>query len=357
MQQPVLSLHQIGKQFPRSQVPALAHVTLDLNKGDLLGILGPSGCGKTTLLRVIAGFETPKTGTIVLQGQRVSGPGVWVPPEQRGIGLVFQDYALFPHLSVLDNILFGLKQGRKKTKHHQDECYQRALAVLALVDLQGLQDRYPHELSGGQQQRVALARALAPQPSLILLDEPLSNLDVQVRHYLRDEIRSILKETQTTAIFVTHDQQEALAISDWVAVMHQGQIEQFGPPEEIYYHPRSRFVAEFVTQANFVPAQRQGLHWQTEVGSFTLLGDSEAGDHGNSDRGELMIRQEDLVIQPDPDGPVMVRQCQFLGREYRYCLIAASGRELHARSPVKLPVGSKVRLAPDQLYQFFKVPA
>ncbi len=353
-QVPTLSLRHVTKRFANADSPTLSDISFELARGDLLGILGPSGCGKTTLLRVIAGFEKPEAGTLKVGDQVVVGPKCWIPPEQRGIGLVFQDYALFPHLTVMDNILFGLKQQEKaRTQGSLSRCQARAREVLELVDLAGFEVRFPHELSGGQQQRVALARALAPRPSLILLDEPLSNLDAQVRHYLRDEIRTILKETETTAIFVTHDQQEALAISDWVAVMHQGHVEQLGQPEDIYRQPASRFVAEFVTQANFLPAQRRDHQWLTEVGSFAAHGEA-----ATVERGELMIRQEDLKLEPDPEGSVVVRQCQFLGREYRYCLIAESGRELHARSFTKFPIGSRVRLgAVGQQYRVFGVPA
>ncbi|NJK62825.1 MAG: ABC transporter ATP-binding protein [Synechococcaceae cyanobacterium SM2_3_1] len=342
----LLTLRQVSKNFPHCPHPALDQVSLELQQGDLLGVLGPSGCGKTTLLRLIAGFEQPDQGTLELNGRQVASPQFSLPPEQRGIGLVFQDYALFPHLTVLENILFGLRPFRN---HSKAAATVRAREVLNLVGLEIFKDRYPHQLSGGQQQRVALARALAPQPQLILLDEPLSNLDVQVRHYLRDEIRNILKDTDTTAIFVTHDQEEALAISDYVAVMQRGRIEQLASPELIYREPASRFVAEFVTQANFLSARRQGTVWETELGSFPLQEIKQDGE-----RVHLMIRQEDLLMQPDPQGEVQIRACQFLGREYRYCLLAESGREYHVRSQDKLPVGSRVRLkVAEQGYRIF----
>ncbi|MCA1994960.1 MAG: ABC transporter ATP-binding protein, partial [Coleofasciculus sp. S288] len=203
----ILHLEGVTKQFEQTTTPAVANVTLTLHQGDLIGLLGPSGCGKTTLLRIVAGFEQPQLGTVVLAGRPVAGSGYWVPPEQRDTGMVFQDYALFPHLSVAENVAFGLKKRKeRKTGVSVKENTQEAIA---LVGLAGLEKRYPHELSGGQQQRVALARALAPRPAMILLDEPLSNLDVQERLRLRQEVRSILKETRTSAIFVTHDQEEA----------------------------------------------------------------------------------------------------------------------------------------------------
>ncbi|PSO71316.1 MAG: ABC transporter ATP-binding protein [Cyanobacteria bacterium QS_1_48_34] len=338
-QSSIIHLEGVTKQFSRNASPAVDAVTLTLQQGDLLGLLGPSGCGKTTLLRLVAGFERRLSGTIEIAEKRVAGSGNWVPPERRDVGMVFQDYALFPHLSVAKNVAFGLRDTSKK---FSNELRKRVKEALALVRLEGLEDRYPHELSGGQQQRVSLARALAPRPSLILLDEPLSNLDVQVRLRLRQELRDILKAAVTSAIFVTHDQEEALSISDYVAVMWKGQIEQFGTPEEIYTEPASRFVAEFVTQANFLPARRSGEVWETEVGDFHL-------NHGaaNSDEAELMIRQEDLLLIPDDNASVVIRDRQFLGREHRYCLHTPSGRELIARTlnQTALPVGTRVQVA------------
>jgi len=285
-------------------------------------------------------FEQPQAGYVALAGRPVAGGGYWVPPEKRDVGIIFQDYALFPHLTVAQNIAFGLQQGRlKKSSSVQTPVNE----VLALVGLEGLQKRYPHQLSGGQQQRVALARALAPAPALILLDEPLSNLDVQVRLRLREEIRKILKTSGTTGIFVTHDREEAMAIADWVGVMRQGRLEQLGTPEEVYQQPGTRFVAEFVTQANFIPARRRGQLWETEVGSFEVKTVREA----DFDIGDLMIRQEDLILKPDEEGKVAIADRQFLGREYHYSLVTASGRELKARATGSspLPVGTKVQLA------------
>jgi iron(III) transport system ATP-binding protein len=337
----ILRLEQINKHFPSNSQPAVAQVSFTLNQGELLGLLGPSGCGKTTLLRIIAGFEQPSSGIIELAGKQVNGLGCWLPPEKRNTGMVFQDYALFPHLTIAENIAFGL--GKKTLPLTKREIKERVSEVLALVGLTGLEKRYPHELSGGQQQRIALARAIAPEPALILLDEPLSNLDVQVRQRLRHEIRRILKQSNTTAIFVTHDQEEALAISDQIVVMRHGKIEQIGTPEEIYIQPASRFVAEFVTHANFLPAMRQGNYWQTELGKFEIKPSMGI----KLDLGELMIREEELQLYPDDNAPVVVSDRQFLGREYRYCLQTASGQRLHARNPAipPLPVGTKVQLS------------
>lgn len=341
----ILRLEHVTKHYSKNAFPAVNQVSFSLQQGDILGLLGSSGCGKTTLLRMVAGFERPEQGSIRLNDEQVAASGVWLPPEKRDVGMVFQDYALFPHLTIAKNVAFGLvNQGRKGARRFSSQQIQDLTNdAIALVGLKGFEQRFPHELSGGQQQRVALARALAPRPSLILLDEPLSNLDVQVRLRLREEIRTVLKTTGTSAIFVTHDQEEALSISDWVAVMKQGQIEQFGRPETIYQEPGSRFVAEFVTQANFLPATFNGSTWKTEVGTFI----SQTLEPMSSDKADLMIRQEDLQIEPDDEAPVVIRDRQFLGREHRYCLITPSGQELHAlsTSPRLIPVGARVRLA------------
>jgi iron(III) transport system ATP-binding protein len=245
------------------------------------------------------------------------------------VGVVFQDYALFPHLSVLDNVGFGLKVLARRGKLAAAHIREEAQRAIALVGLAGYEKRFPHELSGGQQQRVALARAIAPRPSLILLDEPFSNLDVQVRLYLRQEVRDILRSVGASGVFVTHDQEEALSIADWVAVMRRGRVEQWGTPEEIYRHPQSRFVAGFVTQANFLPAERHGDLWKTILGSFPVEpnGDPTA-------IAEVMVRQEALTLHPDPAGNWVVRDRQFLGREYRYTLTTATGERLYARTGI-----------------------
>jgi iron(III) transport system ATP-binding protein len=331
---PILQLHQVTCQYSRHVQPAVCSVSLSLQPGDLLALLGPSGCGKTTLLRLIAGFERPQNGTVDIAEQRVAGEGQWIAPEQRGVGMVFQDYALFPHLTVRQNIGFGLNDHPRQRGRIKD--------VLEIVRLEGLEGRYPHQLSGGQQQRVALARALAPNPSLILLDEPLSNLDVQVRLRLRQELRTILKTAGASAVFVTHDQEEALSIADQVAVMCQGCLEQIGTPEQLYQQPASCFVAEFVTQANLFTAQRLGKVWQTELGEIPTT-----PNHGDLDRAELMMRQEDLVLTPDHASSIVIGDRQFLGREYSYVLHLPSGRSVIARTPVTtcLAVNTPVQVA------------
>lgn len=351
----ILHLKNITKTYnsksDKRDVLVLDNVSITLEHGELLGLLGPSGCGKTTLLRVIAGFESISLGTVEIAGKIVCTNCDAVAAEKRNTGMVFQDYALFPHLTVEENIAFGLRNTSSKPiknvfahgKKLNQQVKQRVEEVLDLVGLLGLQKRYPHQLSGGQQQRISLARALAPQPALILLDEPLSNLDVQVRHRLRSEIRAILKAAGTSAIFVTHDREEALAISDKIAVMRSGRIEQIGTPEEIYLNPQSRFVGEFVTQANFIPASKKGGVWVTELGEVKIGKNSleTANEHG-----ELMLRQEDITLTCDRSSKISVIERQFLGREYHYCVETPSGKRIYVRTDLSnaIAVGAKVNL-------------
>ena len=339
----VLQLQDVTRQYPQQSVPAINQISLQLHRGELLALLGPSGCGKTTLLRTIAGFETPDRGWIALGQQSVCGQGVTVPPERRDVGIVFQDYALFPHLCVIDNVSFGLKHLSRHRRMPNGQIRTLAQEAIQLVGLAGLERRYPHELSGGQQQRVALARALAPRPSLVLLDEPFSNLDVQVRLYLRQEVRNILKGVGASGIFVTHDQQEALAIADRVAVMRDGQIEQLASPEEIYEQPASRFIADFVTQANFLEAQWSPEGWQTALGIM----DTAMIHPTDATQGTLMLRQEDLclkAVESESESVVVVCDREFLGREYKYTLTHPTLGNLQARTPLKFATGDTVQV-------------
>ncbi len=245
-----LRLENVVKTFPprggAGEVTAVAGVSLSIEKGKLVTLLGPSGCGKTITLRLIGGFEFPTSGRIVLDGEEISG----LAPHMRGMAMVFQSYAIFPHLNVFENIAYGLHV----QKRPKGEIEERVRKVMELVELTGLERRAPNQLSGGQQQRVALARALVMEPKVLLLDEPLSNLDAKLREQMRTEIRRIQQALHITSVYVTHDQVEAMTLSDHIVVMNQGAIEQSGTPEQIYRHPRSRFVANFIGRANFIPA-------------------------------------------------------------------------------------------------------
>lgn len=346
---PVLSCRNITKRFDQAAAAAVSDVSFELYQGELMGLLGPSGCGKTTLLRIMAGFERPQIGEIALSNQQVCSRQLWLPPEKRQVGVVFQDYALFPHLNVIENVAFGLKQLCRRGELPKKKIQDLAAESIGLVGLSGMEKRYPHALSGGQQQRVALARALAPRPPLILMDEPFSNLDVQVRLRLRQEVRDILKNVGASGIFVTHDQEEALAIADKVAVMNEGQLMQLDSPEAIYQSPKSRFVAEFVTQANFLPAVRVADGWQTKLGVLKLEPVLASGVLSSETEGDLMIAQEDVKIAPDEQGTLLVQGRQFLGREYQYSLIMVDGKALEVRSPVsvRLAVGDRVSVRVD----------
>ena len=260
---PVLSLHEVSKSF-QIGVPVLQQVSLQVETGTTVCLLGPSGCGKTTLLRLVAGFEEPDAGTIYLIKRLVSRPGLMVPPEKRQIGMVFQDFALFPHMTIGQNIQFGLFRWPVAWRR------ARLNEMLQLVGLEGLAARYPHELSGGQQQRVALARALAPNPQLLLLDEPFSNLDVNLRQQLREEVQAILAQAGITTLLVTHDQEEALSLADALAVIDDGRIVQYATPDEVIRRPRTRFVAEFLALGHFLAGEIRHDCIATEMGKFRL---------------------------------------------------------------------------------------
>ncbi|HET7666357.1 MAG TPA: ABC transporter ATP-binding protein [Mycobacterium sp.] len=280
-------------------VKALDGLSLHIEPGELVALLGPSGCGKTTALRILAGLDEATSGTVWVGGRDVSN----VPANKRDMGMVFQAYSLFPHLTVLDNVAFGLKM-RGKAK---GERISRASDMLDLVGLSAHKHKYASELSGGQQQRVALARALAIQPRVLLLDEPLSALDAKVRTQLRDEIRRVQLEVGTTTLFVTHDQEEALAVADRVGVMSQGKLEQLAAPAELYAKPATPFVAEFVGLNNKVPAEVSG-------GQAHLLGTSvPALDGSVAGRGLAMVRPESVTIVADPAGTASISSVAFLG--------------------------------------------
>src|ERR687896_1095426 len=287
----------VTKRF--GAVTAVRHAELCVRRGEFLTLLGPSGCGKTTLLRLIAGFERPDGGEVWVDERLVAGPGAWTGPERRRVGFVFQDYALFPHQTVAENVGFGLARRERK---------RRRADVLELVGLAGYEQRYPHELSGGQQQRVALARALAPSPSLVLLDEPWSNIDPLLRHSMRDELGAILRAAGVTVLLVTHDREEAFSIADRIALVLDGAIVQAGTAEEVYYDPSDPWAASFGGSGNLVPGlARDGLV-ETLLGSFRIAN----GGATRQGRVRALIRPELLELEPDPDGTAEV-----VGREFR----------------------------------------
>ena len=315
-----LSIRNLSKIFRgrQDQVRALDDVSLDIREGELFTFLGPSGCGKTTTLRCIAGFEKPTGGAIDFLGRDFTS----IPPFRRNIGMVFQSYALFPHLSIFENVAYGLRI-RKLSRREIEERVNR---IIALVGLEATQKRKPSELSGGQQQRIALARALVYDPQLLLLDEPLSNLDAKLRVYMREEIRRIQQQAKVTTIYVTHDQEEALSISDRIAVMHAGKVSQIGSPDEIYENPVSIRVADFIGQANFLACSARGdgdpvltfrsneeITFKNSSGNIRSFRDSE---------GILFVRPEQMEVAAEPDHPNSLRGevkvILYLGSVVRY---------------------------------------
>jgi iron(III) transport system ATP-binding protein len=318
--EPVIALRGLTKRF--GDLVAVEDLDLEVAQGEIMGILGPSGCGKTTTLRLIAGFEEPNRGSVWLNGQRVAGEGSWRPPEKRAVGVVFQDYALFPHLNVAANVSFGLQRVPRSERK------ARLNQMLEVVGLTGLEKRYPHQLSGGQRQRVALARALAPLPVVLLLDEPFSNLDAEMRGEVRLEVRSILKRLGATAVFVTHDQEEAFVFADCVAVMNNGRLEQVDHPEALYNRPATRFVADFVGHGNFLPATLANGLAQTELGEVRIDGGSVEGS------ARILVRPHDIALFAARNGrTLVVRERRFLGSEVEYVLELPSGRTIISHQP------------------------
>ena len=322
MSKNALEIRDLSKQFEPDQAPAVYNVSLSLERGEILALVGPSGCGKTTTLRLIAGFEQPDTGSVILGERTVAGNGYFIPPERRGIGMVFQDHALFPHLTVYENVAFGLsKQPKELIEEHTH-------GMLALLGLDRLGKRYPHEISGGERQRVALARALAPQPIVLLLDEPFSSLDADLRIQIRGEVREILKSIGASAIFVTHDQEEALFMGDRLAVFNQGHLEQVATPEEIFHSPNTHFVAEFMGQTDFISGEVNAEGVQTEIGLLDQHLELPLGTHV-----EIGIRADDIAMQAHPAGESTVISRQFKGAMNIYSLRLPSGKTVHAYQP------------------------
>lgn len=339
-----LELEGIFRRF--ANVSALADVSLSVRRGEVVCLVGQSGCGKSTLLRVIAGVERPDQGRVMLDGREISGPETHVEPEERNIGFMFQDYALFPHLSVTDNIMFGLKRLDRRTAR------ERCAAIIERLGLERLADRFPHMLSGGEQQRVALARALAPQPQILLMDEPFSNLDRGLRDGIRNDTISVLRELGTTVIMVTHDPEEALSTGDRVVLMRSGEIVQAGTGSDLYDRPSSAYAAEFFCAFNKI----QGACWNGFA--ETPLGRFHAPGFADGDTATVYIRPQCLRVNCDGDGvDCTVVDCSLMGEiEQVRLAVAALSEPLKIRSTdrQRLNAGDKARVsvAADEVFVF-----
>lgn len=332
MPETMVRCHQLYKSFGEAVI--VNNVTFTVGTGQILALLGPSGCGKTTTLRLIAGFEQLDSGWIEIAGKTVADDQTHMPPEKRRVGMVFQDYAIFPHLNVEQNVAFGLNKAR--------DMRERTEAMLDLVGLLGIGGQMPHELSGGQQQRVALARALALEPAVLLLDEPFSNLDTALRAQVRAEVRELLKRSHATAIFVTHDQEEAMSIGDRVAVMNKGRIEQIGTPETIFHRPATRFVAEFMGQSDFIPGTVSERGIETALGLLPQMVDLPSGSVV-----DVLVRPDDVAVEESENGNGNIRVRQFVGIANVYHLRLDSGLTVRSWQPHTsvLQEGKRVRIS------------
>lgn len=344
---PAVELRDLWKEF--DTVPVVRGVSLWVQEGEFVALLGPSGCGKTTTLRMVAGFEDPSRGEILIRERTVSGPDQFTPPEQRNVGMVFQSYAVWPHMTVEANVVYPLKLRGIAPAERREQ----ARKMLELVQLPGLGDRFPHQLSGGQQQRVALARALCKEPAVLLLDEPLSNLDAQLRKEMRFEIKALQRRLGITILYVTHDQEEALTMADRIAVMGRGVVHQLGSPEEVFEHPADRFVAEFMGCTTFLPCEVAGPN------RVRLLLGEEAPcvpcplASGASGRGIVGLRAQDVRLVPE--GSDVLTGCAVL-RTYRGgCFevrVSIGGHVIPVVTSSPVEEGSVVRLALTRLHFF-----
>ena len=324
----MIRLDGVTKRF--GAVAAVEGASLCVARGETVALLGPSGCGKTTLLRLIAGFERPDSGSVTVDGRLVASRGAWIPPEARRVGMVFQDYALFPHLTVAANVGFGLPRRDRP---------RRVPELLDVVGLDGLGHRYPHELSGGQQQRVALARALAPAPDLVLLDEPWSNVDPFLRETLRVEVAEIIRPLGVTTLLVTHDREEAFSLADRIALMRDGTVVQEGTAEELYFAPATRWAAEFVGAANVLSGRVVAGRVETAIGAFPANGASLRSD------AQVLVRPELLELEPSPAGAGEVVAREFRGHDVFYRVLL-DGVELVSQRPSTevVDLGSRVAI-------------
>ncbi|MEO5677586.1 MAG: ABC transporter ATP-binding protein [Usitatibacter sp.] len=338
-----LELETLTKRYPG--VTSVDRIDLAVEPGEFICLLGPSGCGKTTTLRMLAGFLEPDAGAIRVGGKVISRPGAVVPPERRNMGMIFQSYAVWPHMTVRENVAYGLRMRGV----NGDETRRRADAMLQATKLFGLADRYPSELSGGQQQRVALARALAPNPEILLLDEPLSNLDANLRGDMRLEIRRLHDEFHNTSIYVTHDQLEAMTMADRIVVMNAGRIEQIGTPQDVYDRPNSKFVARFIGGSNVIDATHVGGN-EVSVGGHRLhVGEGEFSGPGRD--MSICVKMHDIEIVADAAAsaannvlPGVVRSHAYLGSHRDYVVDVGQELVVSAPSALELPPGSNVKV-------------
>ena len=346
MKQAVLKCARLSKSY--GGVTAVHDLSLEVTKGELLVVLGPSGCGKTTTLRMMAGFEWPDAGSIELNGETVASPQTFTPPEKRKMGMVFQDYALFPHLTLEKNIAYGLPPIRKSSrskdpgqKIRQLRLSVRVSEVLGLVGITHLSKRMPHELSGGEQQRAALARALAPRPLVLLMDEPFSNLDAKLREQVREDVKRILSQTDMTTLLVTHNQEEALSMADRVAVMNRGRLEQVDTPLNVYRRPATTFVANFVGTAGFLSATYSEGRLNTAAGTA-----KRATAPRYTDDLEVMVRPEDVTFEPSDKGQGRLISSAYHGSYTLYTIIMDDGEIVYSMKPTleSYPQGTGVEV-------------
>jgi iron(III) transport system ATP-binding protein len=347
-----ITIRGLSKSFDarEGEVAAVADVDLDIKDNSFVTLLGPSGCGKTTTLRLIAGYVTPERGTIEIDGRLISSPGSVVPPEARGMGMVFQNYAVWPHKTVFENVVFGLKL----RKIPAADARRKVETTLALVNLAGLEQRYPNELSGGQQQRVALARSLVVEPDILLLDEPLSNLDAKLRERMRTELKELQRRTGITFVYVTHDQAEALALSDQIAVMNAGRVQQYGAPFEVYAHPKNRMVADFMGLVNLVPGRVRGLTnggGSVEIARELAVDVAKLDGLKSSDEVDVAIRPENITLAPAGGAGAVgtITNHVFLGNISEYYVALPSGPALRVQThPLQqFKVGDAVAITID----------
>lgn len=338
-----IQIQQVSKSFGSYQ--ALHSIDLTIKDGEFVAILGPSGCGKTTLLRILAGFEQPSSGNVLMDGKVVAGSGTLLPPEKRRIGMVFQSFALWPHMNVSEHVRFPIRTHKSTPAHIKNNEQNRIQEVLNLSGLSHLAERMPHELSGGQKQRVAIARAIAPQPSLLLMDEPLSSLDAMLRMDMRREIQQVHRNTQSAIVYVTHDQGEALAMADRIIVMKDGRIEQAGTPQEIYLRPETEFVARFVSKSNLVKGHWDADMFIPEGGTNIAWPGKQVANYFKSN-GLYPVRPDQFHLQPSSQAGILgeIANVQFQGKEFHYD-IRSDTKRWEVISPLPFGLNEQVSLS------------